>query len=55
MYMDGIKLITKNEKELEILRKAVNIYSENTEMEFGFKKGPLLLKKSGKWQMTERR
>ena len=34
MYMNDIKLFAKNEKELEILRQAVRIYSQNIGMEF---------------------
>ena len=53
MYMDDIKLIVKNEKELEILIQAVRIYSQDTEMEFGQEKCAILIMKSGKLQMTE--
>ena len=38
MYMDGIKLFAKNEKELETLMMAVRIYSDNIGMEFGIEK-----------------
>ena len=34
MYMDDIKLFTKNEKELEALIHAVRIYSNDVGMEF---------------------
>ena len=32
MYMDGIKLFAKNEKELKTLIQAVRIYSEDIRM-----------------------
>ena len=35
MYMDGIKLFAKNEKELETLKQVVTIYSQDLGMEFG--------------------
>ena len=35
MYMDDIKLFTKNEKELETLTHAMRIYSQDIGMEFG--------------------
>ena len=35
MYMDDIKLFTKNEKEVETLIQAVRIYSLEIGMEFG--------------------
>ena len=38
MYMDDIKQFAKDEKELETLIKAVRIYSQDIEMEFGIKK-----------------
>ena len=34
MYMDDIKLLAKNEKELETLIHAVRIYNEDKRMEF---------------------
>ena len=34
MYMDDIKQFAKNEKELETLKQAVKIYSEDIGMEF---------------------
>ena len=37
MYMDGIKLFAKDEKELETLIQTVRIYSQDIEMEFGIK------------------
>ena len=38
MYMDDIKLFSKNEKELETLIHAVRIYSQDIRMEFGIEK-----------------
>ena len=35
MYMDDIKLLAKNEKELETLIQTVRIYSQDIAMEFG--------------------
>ena len=50
MYMDNIKLFTKNEKELEILIQAVRIKSQDIRMEFGIEKCAMLIMKSRKWQ-----
>ena len=38
MYMDDIKLFTKNEKEQETLIHTGRIYSHDIGMEFGIKK-----------------
>ena len=48
MYMDGIKLFAKNEKEVEIQIHAVRRYSQDIGMEFGFEKCAMLVKKRGK-------
>ena len=48
LYMDDIKLFTKNEKELETLIHTIRIYSQDIGMEFGNEKCALLLMKSGK-------
>ena len=53
MYMDDIKLLAKNEKELETLIHAVRIYSQDIGMEFGIEKCAMLVMKSGKWHMTD--
>ena len=53
MYMDDIKLFTKNEKELETLIQTVIIYSQDIEMEFGVEKCIMLVMKSGKRHLTE--
>ena len=51
--MDDIKLLAKNEKELETLIHAVRIYSQDIGMEFGIEKCAMLIMKSGKWHMTD--
>ena len=53
MYMDGIKLFAKNEKELETLIHTVKIYSQDIGMEFGIEKCALLVMKSGKRHLTD--
>ena len=35
MYLDDIKLFAKNEKELETLKQAAGIYSDDLGMKFG--------------------
>ena len=53
MYMNDIKLLAKNEKELETLINAVRIYSQDIGMEFGIEKCAMLVKKSGKRHITD--
>ena len=53
MYMDDIKLFVKNEKELETLKQAAKIQSQDIEMEFGKEKCTMLIMKSRKWQMMK--
>ena len=53
MYMDDIKLLAKNEKELEIQLLVVRIYSQDKRIEFGKDICAMLTVKSGKQQMTE--
>ena len=53
MYMDDIKLLAKNKKELETLIQVVRIYSQDFGMEFGTEKCKMLIIKSGKRHMTE--
>ena len=53
MYMDGIKLFAKNEKELKTLIHAVRIYSQDIGIEFGIEKCAMLVMKSGKRHMTD--
>ena len=51
MYIDDIKLLAKNEKELETLMNAVKIYSQDIEMEFSIEKSAMLVMKSGQWHL----
>ena len=53
MYMDDIKLFTKNERELENLIKTGRIYSQDIGVEFCIEKCAMLVMKSGKRHMTE--
>ena len=48
--MEDIKLFAKNEKEPETLIHAV---SQDIGMEFGIEKCAMLVKKSGKWHLTD--
>ena len=53
MYMDDIKLFSKNVKELETLIHAVRIYSQGIGMEFGIEKCAVQVMKSGKRYLNE--
>ena len=53
MYMDDIKLFTKNEKELETFKHAVRIYSQDIGIQFGIEKCAMLVMKSGKRHTTD--
>ena len=53
MYMDDLKLLVKNEKELETLIQAVRIYTQGIEMEFRIEKCAMLVMKNEKRHMTE--
>ena len=53
MYIDDYKLFAKNEKELETLKHAVRIYSQDIGMEFGIEKCAMLVMKSGSRHMTD--
>ena len=53
MYMDDIKLFSKNEKEMETVIHAVRIYNQDIGMEFGMKKCAMLVMKSDKRHTTE--
>ena len=55
MYMGDIKLLAKNEKELETLIHTVRIYNQNIGMEFGIEKCVMLVIKSGKRHTTDGR
>ena len=48
MYIDDIKLLAKNKKELETLIHAVRIYSQDIGMEFG----KMCHARHEKWQTT---
>ena len=50
LYMDGIKLFAKNERELETLINAVRIYSQDIVMEFGTEK--MCHARHEKWKTT---
>ena len=45
MYMEDIKLFSKNEKELIILIRTIRIYSQDIRMEFGIEKCAILMLK----------
>ena len=53
MYMDNIKLFSKNEKELENLTQIVRIFCQDIGMEFGIEKCTMLVMKSGKRHIKE--
>ena len=42
IYLDDIKVISKNQKEVRKLRQTVRIYSQNIGMEFGIEKCAML-------------
>ena len=53
MYMNGIKLFVKNEKELETQIHEVWIYSQDIGMKFSVEKYIMLEMKSGKRHLTD--
>ena len=53
MYMDDIKLFTKNEKQLETLINTVRIFCLDIQMKFGIEKSAMLVKESGKRHLTD--
>ena len=53
IYMDGIKLFSKNEKELETLIKTLRILSQDIGMEFSIEKCDILVMKYDKRHMME--
>ena len=53
LYMDDIKLLVKNEKELEPLIHAGKIYSQDIGMEFGVEKCAMLVTNSNKRLLTD--
>ena len=54
MYMNDIKLFSKNEKELETLIQTIRIHSQDIEMEFDIEKSAMVMRR-GKRQITEGR
>ena len=48
-----LNYLQKNEKELETLKQAVRIYSQDIGMKFGIEKCAVPVMKIGKWCMTE--
>ena len=48
MYIDGIKLFVKDDKELETQMHAVRIYIQDIRMEFAIENCAMLVMKSGK-------
>ena len=53
MYMDGIMIFAKNEKEQETLLQTVRIYSQDIGMEFAVGKCALVIRKNGKRETGE--
>ena len=53
MYMDDIKLLAKNEKELETLIHVVSIFNHDIGMEFDIEKCVMLVMKSGRRHITD--
>ena len=47
------KAFVENEKELESLKHALRIYSQDVVIELGIEKGTMLIMKSEKLRMTE--
>ena len=52
--MDGIKILAKNEKELETLTQRIRICSHDIGIEFGIKKSAKVIMKNGKREAVER-
>ena len=53
MYMDDIKLLAKNEKEVETLIHTIRIYSRDIGMKFGIENCGMLVMKIGKRHLTD--
>ena len=53
IYMDDIKLIVKNEKELETLIHAFRIYSQDKGIKFGIEKCAMLVMENSKRHLTK--
>ena len=54
MYMEGIKIFDKNEKEQETLSKDIRIYSQDIGIEFGIEKCAMLIAKKRKRKQKNR-
>ena len=54
IYMDVIKVFTKNEKELETLIQTIRIYSQDRGMEYGIEKSTMLKMRNRKRESTEK-
>ena len=53
MYIDDIKLLAKNEKELETLIQGVGIYRLDIGTNFGIEKCAMPVRKRGKRHLTD--
>ena len=53
MYIDDIKLLAKNEIELETQIHTVRINSQDIGMQFGIEKSAMFVMKSGKRHLTD--
>ena len=51
LYMDDLKLYSKNEKELDSLIQTVRVFSQDIRMEFGIDKCATIVLKRGKSRM----
>ena len=54
LFMDDLKLYSKNEKELDSLIQTVRLFSADIGMEFGIEKCAVLVMKKGKLVKSER-
>ena len=52
MYIDDIKLLAQNEKELETLIQTIRIHSPDIGMDFGIEKCTVTIMLSGKCRVT---
>ena len=53
MYMDKIKLFSRNEKELKTPVQIIRIYSKGIVIKFGIEKCATIIMRTGKRQITE--
>ena len=54
MHMDDIKILAKNEKELESIIQSTKIFCQNVGVEFGIEKYTILTKKMKKKKSLQR-